>query len=76
MNDLSSIFFEVVHGEVGMMAIVFKVERVAMDTNIALMDCKEFPLTINFITNIPARCNLFLLLKEQHSQSRRTRYQY
>lgn len=34
-----------------MMATAFKVERVAMDTNIVIMVCKEFPLTINSLRN-------------------------
>lgn len=43
-----------------MMTIAFKVETVAvetvaMDINIVLMDCKEFPLTINFLRNSPSK---------------------
>lgn len=38
-----------------MMAMAFKVVRVAMDTNVVLMDCKEFLLTINFLRNSPSK---------------------
>ena len=55
MDDLSLIFFKVVLGEIKIMVIAFKVEGVAMDTNIVLMSCKEFPLTINSIRNSPSK---------------------